>query len=109
MRFTSGTTGKSKGVLISHQSVIERIEAGQQRPRTGLPRYGGMGAPDGLSFRGIGGALCALVRPSPSPAISSPAKNIIDITNQYGGTPLYASPVQIRLLANDASDHRCPV
>ena len=29
------------------------------------------------------------------------AKNIIEITNQHKGTLLYASPVQIRLLAND--------
>lgn len=27
VRFTSGTTGKAKGVVISHQAVIERIEA----------------------------------------------------------------------------------
>ncbi|MBK6830121.1 MAG: hypothetical protein IPG92_04925 [Flavobacteriales bacterium] len=27
MRFTSGTTGTSKGVVIMHRSVIERVEA----------------------------------------------------------------------------------
>ena len=30
MRFTSGTTGKSKGVVVSHHSLFERTEAAAQ-------------------------------------------------------------------------------
>ena len=36
------------------------------------------------------------------------AKNIIEITNLHKGTLLYASPVQIRLLANDAGQEQMP-
>jgi acyl-coenzyme A synthetase/AMP-(fatty) acid ligase len=36
------------------------------------------------------------------------AKNIIDTTNRHSGTLLYASPVQIRLLANDAGIDQMP-
>ena len=36
------------------------------------------------------------------------AKNIIEITNRHKGTLLYASPVQIRLLANDAGTEQMP-
>ena len=36
------------------------------------------------------------------------AKNIIEITNRHKGTLLYASPVQIRLLANDAGTEEMP-
>jgi acyl-coenzyme A synthetase/AMP-(fatty) acid ligase len=36
------------------------------------------------------------------------AKNIIEITNQHKGTLLYASPVQIRLLANDTGTEQMP-
>jgi acyl-coenzyme A synthetase/AMP-(fatty) acid ligase len=36
------------------------------------------------------------------------AKNIIEITNKHQGTLLYASPVQIRLLANDAGTEQMP-
>lgn len=36
------------------------------------------------------------------------AKNIIQITNQHNGTLLYASPLQIKLLANDAGVEQMP-
>jgi long-chain acyl-CoA synthetase len=36
------------------------------------------------------------------------AKNIIAITNKHNGTLLYASPVQIRLLANDKGPDKMP-
>ena len=36
------------------------------------------------------------------------AQNIIQLTNQYSGTLLYASPFQIRLLANDAGTEKMP-
>ena len=32
IRFSSGTTGKSKGVVISHESILERTDAADQSP-----------------------------------------------------------------------------
>jgi acyl-CoA synthetase (AMP-forming)/AMP-acid ligase II len=103
MRFTSGTTGKSKGVIISHQSVIERIEGANQALNLGpgdtviwvLP----------MAFHFIV-SVVLYIKFGATIAVAKDflAQNIIDITNRYNGTLLYASPMQIRLLANDTGN-----
>ncbi len=107
MRFTSGTTGKSKGVIVSHQSAIERIEGANKGLQLGpgdtviwiLP----------MAYHFIV-SIVLYVRFGAAIAVGKDflAKNIIDITNKYGGTLLYASPVQIRLLANDKGADKMP-
>jgi long-chain acyl-CoA synthetase len=93
MRFTSGTTGKSKGVIVSHQSVIERIE----------------GANKGLQL-GPGDTVIWIL-PMAYHFIVSIALYVrfgAAIANKHSGTLLYASPVQIRLLANDKGPDKMP-
>ncbi len=100
IRFTSGTTGKSKGVIASHQSVIDRID----------------GANKGLELNNNDTVIWVLpmayhfmvsivlyIKFGAAIAVAKDflAKNIIDITNRHKGTLLYASPVQIRLLSKD--------
>ena len=107
MRFTSGTTGKSKGVIISHEAVLERIDAankGLQLNHTDtviwvLP----------MAYHFVV-SVVLYIRFGTAIAIAKDflAKNIIDITNRHNGTLLYASPLQIRLLANDKSDEQLP-
>ncbi len=100
IRFTSGTTGKSKGVIISHQSVLERINAANK----GL----GLGSTDTvvwvlpMPYHFIV-SIVLYVKFGTAIAVAKDflAKNIIEITNLHKGTFLYASPIQIRLLAND--------
>ncbi|MCC6258171.1 MAG: AMP-binding protein, partial [Chitinophagaceae bacterium] len=107
IRFTSGTTGKSKGVVVSHQSVIERIEAANLGLLLGpndavvwvLPMAYHFIVSIVLYIRF--GAAIAVVK-------DFLARNIIEITNKYGGTLLYASPIQIKLLAADAGEERMP-
>ncbi len=107
MRFTSGTTGKSKGVLISHQSVIERIDGANK----GL----GLGPGDvviwvlPMAYHFVV-SIVLYIRFGAAIAIAKDflAKNIIEITNLHNGTLLYASPIQIRLLANDAGQDQMP-
>lgn len=107
MRFTSGTTGKSKGVIVSHQSVIERIEAANKGLQLGPGDTVVWVLPMAYHFIV---SIVLYVRFGAAIAIARDfmARHIIDITNQYGGTLLYASPVQIRLLANDAGDTQMP-
>ncbi len=107
VRFTSGTTGRSKGVIMSHQTVIDRIVAGNK----GL----GLGPGDTvvwvlpMAYHFVVsivlyvkfGAAIAVVK-------DFLARNIITITNQHRGTLLYASPLQIRLLAADNSGEMMP-
>lgn len=101
IRFTSGTTGKSKGVIISHQSAIERVEAANKVLQLGPGDTVVWVLPMAYHFVV---SILLYVRFGAAIAITKDflPKNIIDITNQHNGSLLYASPMQIRLLASDA-------
>lgn len=100
IRFTSGTTGKSKGVIVSHQSVIERINAANK----GL----GLGSSDTviwvlpMAYHFIV-SVVLYIKFGTAIAVAKDflARNIMEITNRQRGTLLYASPLQIKLLSAD--------
>jgi acyl-coenzyme A synthetase/AMP-(fatty) acid ligase len=103
VRFTSGTTGKSKGVVVSHESVIERIEAANAVLELGPQDTVVWVLPMAYHFIV---SIVLYVRFGAAIAVAKDflARNILEISNQYNGTLLYASPMQIRLLANDRSN-----
>jgi acyl-coenzyme A synthetase/AMP-(fatty) acid ligase len=107
IRFTSGTTGKSKGVIVSHQSVLERIEGANKGLQLGPADTVIWVLPMAYHFMV---SVILYVRFGTAIAVAKDfmAKNIIEITNQHHGTLLYASPVQIRLLANDTGTEQMP-
>ncbi len=98
MRFTSGTTGEAKCVVLSHQSVIERIESANEglalnhhdRVIWVLPMAYHFIVSIMLYVRyGVGVIICN----------DFLAESIIKNIRQHNGTLLYASPMHIRLLA----------
>jgi long-chain acyl-CoA synthetase len=107
IRFTSGTTGKSKGVIVSHQSVLDRIEGANKGLELGPGDTVIWVLPMAYHFMV---SIILYVRFGAAIAVAKDflAKNIIEITNQHNGTLLYASPVQIRLLANDTGAEQMP-
>jgi len=107
IRFTSGTTGKSKGVIVSHQSVVERIEGANKALELGPDDTVIWVLPMAYHFIV---SIVLYVRFGAAIAVAKDflAKSIIDITNRHKGTLLYASPIQIRLLANDAGNDKMP-
>src|SRR5436190_18044831 len=107
MRFTSGTTGKSKGVIVSHQSVLERIAGANN----GL----GLGSTDTVVWvlpmaYHFMVSVVLYVKFGTAIAIAKDflAKNIMEITNRHKGTLVFASPIQIRLLSNDSGTEQMP-
>jgi len=105
IRFTSGTTGKSKGVIVSHQSVLDRIHAANKGLELGLGDTVIWVLPMAYHFMV---SIILYVNFGAAIAIAKDflAKNIIEITNQHNGTLLYASPLQIRLLGNDPGNEQ---
>lgn len=105
VRFTSGTTGRSKGVVVSHRGIMERTAAANR----GL----------GLSHEDV--VLCVLPMAfhflvstilyleAGAAIIICPdllAQSILNQANQHSATFLYASPMHYRLLSADRSDLR---
>lgn len=107
VRFTSGTTGKSKGVVISHQSAIERIESANKG--LGLTPNDTVVWTLPMAYHFVV-SVVLYVRYGAAIAIVKDflARNIIDTCNSFNGTMLYASPMQIRLLANDSGKDNMP-
>jgi len=98
MRFTSGTTGAAKCVILTHQSVIERIEAANEALNITeddnviwvLPMAYHFAVSIVLYIRyGAGITLCN----------DFLAEHILGKIQNHRGTFLYASPMHIRLLA----------
>jgi long-chain acyl-CoA synthetase len=107
IRFTSGTTGKSKGVIVSHQSVLDRVNGANNGLKLGPGDTVIWVLPMAYHFMV---SIILYVKFGAAIAVAKDflAKNIIEITNQRKGTLLYASPVQIRLLANDTGTEQMP-
>lgn len=107
IRFTSGTTGKSKGVIVSHQSVLDRVNGANNGLQLGPGDTVIWVLPMAYHFMV---SIILYVKFGAAIAVAKDflAKNIIEITNQHNGTLLYASPVQIRLLTNDTGTEQIP-
>ncbi len=98
MRFTSGTTGTAKGVIISHQSAIERIEGANKALELGPEDTVVWVLPIAYHFVV---SILLYVRFGTAIAITKDflPQSIIESINRFNGTLLYASPMQIRLMA----------
>jgi long-chain acyl-CoA synthetase len=107
MRFTSGTTGEAKCVVLSHQSVIERIEAANKGLKLNetdrvvwvLPMAYHFIVSIMLYVRyGVGIIVCN----------DFLAQNILENIQKQNATLLYASPMHIKLLATYAKEISIP-
>jgi len=100
IRPSSGTTGASKGVVISHQSVYERTEAANEglmlnensRVLWVMP----------MAFHFVVSVIL-YVRYGTSMIICDDfaAESIVGMANRFKATHLYASPLHFRLLASE--------
>lgn len=98
IRFTSGTTGKSKGVVISHRSVVERVEAANEglclnendRVIWVLP----------MAYHFVV-SIVLYVKYGVGIIVNDVflADDILRSITTYNGTFLYAAPMHIKLLA----------
>ncbi len=100
VRFTSGTTAKSKGVIISHQSVLERCEAANKALQ--LTEHDCVVWVLPMAYHFVV-SIMLYVKVGAAIAICNDflASSILNYANKYTGTLLYASPMHIRLLAAD--------
>jgi len=107
IRYTSGTTGSSKGVVLSHKSILQRVEAASKSLNL---------TPDDavlwvlpMAFHFLVTVL-VYIRSRARMVICKDllAQTIIHDANQHQATLLYASPMHFRLLAADATGELMP-
>lgn len=105
IRHTSGTTGLSKGVVLSHQSIQERVETTQNALKLTPEDAVLWVLPMAFHFLVT---ILVYIRSGAKIIICKDllAQTIIDDANQYKATLLYAAPMHYRLLAADLSNKR---
>ena len=107
IRFSSGTTGRSKGIVLSHERLRERIEAAnggleitqEDRVVWVLPMAHHFAV--SLMLYLAKGACTVLVR-------SHLAEDVLGAARAHGGTVLYGAPFHHALLAAEASGRPWP-
>ncbi len=107
IRYTSGTTGASKGVILSHEGIIDRTEATNKALQ--------LGSDDvicwvlSMAYHFVVSIVLYLRYGSAIVICDSfLANTMITQTNRYSATVLYASPMHIRLLISDSSVQSMP-
>ncbi|MFN4894395.1 MAG: class I adenylate-forming enzyme family protein [Pseudomonadota bacterium] len=107
IRYTSGTTAKSKGVVLSHRAVLERAAASQQL--LGVTHEDVVLAPLPLSYHFVASALsCVRAGATILDSTDLIAPEILEFGAQQGATICYASPIQYELMSRKENDHRLP-
>ncbi len=107
IRFTSGTTGSAKGVVLSHRSIRERINAANAAI--------GLGPEDRVVWllsMAYHFAVSIVAYLSHGAAIVLPANafgvGILKAATEHRATLLYGSPTHYELLTHDTSGLRLP-
>lgn len=107
MRFTSGTTGNARCVILSHQSALERAQAANEGLQLSSMDRVIWVLPMAYHFvvsiilyitYGCGIIVCD----------DFLAENMLEKAAEYEGTFLYASPMHIRLLASHKKQVQLP-
>ncbi len=107
VRFTSGTTGRSKGVVVGHQGVLARTAAAREALDLGPGDVVVWVLPMAYHFIV---SIVAYVRYGVT-IVCCPdmlARTVIAYTNRHAGTVLYAAPTHYRMLAADRSSEPMP-
>lgn len=99
MRFTSGTTGKAKGVIVSHTSALERVDAANEVLQLSEKDRVVWVLPMAYHFVV---SIILYIKNGAGIIINNNflAESIIESINKYKGTFLYAAPMHIKLLAS---------
>ncbi len=107
VRYTSGTTGRSKGVVLGHAAVWARTEAAAAALRLSEDDAVLWVLPMAYHFVV---SVVAYVRYGATILVCPDvfAGSILDLGERHGGTLLYASPVHYRMLASEASGRALP-
>ncbi|MBA3706562.1 MAG: acyl--CoA ligase [Bacteroidetes bacterium] len=107
MRFTSGTTGKAKGVIISHTSALQRVDAANEILQLSAKDRVVWVLPMAYHFVV---SIILYIKYGVGIIINNNflAESIIESINHHKGTFLYAAPIHIKLLATYNSNTQLP-
>jgi long-chain acyl-CoA synthetase len=107
IRYTSGTTGTSKGVVLTHRSILARVESASKALQLGCNDAVLWILPMAFHFLV---SILVYIRVGAKIIVCKDllAHTLIKDANQHHATMLYASPMHFRLLAADVSGEQIP-